>query len=798
MLTQKFGAGKLVIVGTATDELEKQFEHLGASAIVCRNATELAAAVPRNGHTPPADLAVWIYPPSAADDDAIVAELARFADDIVLVPGGGAALPKRRPAVVESFQAFGFTPDYDFDVTDLDPGALRLGRRQIPGDGSFVPAVETAFARLNQQMRALERVLRTRMSELEAADRHIAKLEEKVLSLKEAKRELKQLKLEKHALRKCPERKIGQVLLAPYRLPQKLFREVSKRRQSAAVEAPRQAVNSASEYQAWFTGHRVAPQEVSAMRIESRRFTHAPLISIITPVFNTPVAWLEAAIDSVLAQAYENWELLLVDDASTEEATRAALPLLAARDSRIHLDGLAESGGISAASNKGLSIASGEWIGLLDHDDVLEPDALYQTAKLLQTHPDADLIHSDEDKLTEEGFDAPLFKPDWSPDFFLSYNYICHFTTMRRRLVDEVGGFRSEFDGAQDYDLFLRIIERTQRIHHVPRILYHWRRSASSTSDNIRRKPKALEAGKCAIQEHLARTGQAGHVAVDWRTHAYWVKREITRARKVCIIIPTRDGIPLLSRCVESLVKKTTYPHYEIVIVNNDSGSPEARDYFAQTPHRLLHFEGPFNFSALNNFAVEQTECPWLLFLNNDVEIIDGEWLRAMVEHVQRPEVGAVGARLLYPDNTIQHAGVVLGVGGIAQHAFRGFPAEDPGVNRQLQVTRNYSSVTGACLMTRREVFEEVGGFDEERLPVTFNDVDLCLKMHRAGYLIVYTPFAQLYHYESATRRRSLEALETDVMRERWADFLARDPFYNPNLSRERADFSLGKLPSPA
>ena len=798
MLTQKFGTSKVVVVGAAAAELKKQLERLQSPAIVCENAGALAAAVPRNGRTPPADLAVWVYSLSAADQDAIIAELAQIADDIVLVPGAGAALPKRRPQLVESFRQFGFVPDYDYDVTDLDPGALRLARRQAAEDASFVPAVETAFARLNQQMRAVERILRTRMSELEAADRHIAKLEEKVLSLKEAKRELKQLKIEKHALRKCPERKIGQVLLAPYRLPQKLFREAAKRRQSPPAEAPRQGVDSASDYQAWLMQHRVTPQEASAMRVESRSFKDAPLISIITPVFNTPVAWLEAAIDSVLAQAYENWELILVDDASTDEVLLAALPIQAARDPRIHLDGLTESGGISAASNKALSIASGEWIGLLDHDDLLEPDALYQTAKLLQTHPDADLIHSDEDKLTEEGYDAPLFKPDWSPDFFLSYNYICHFTTLRRTLVDEVGGFRSEFDGAQDYDLFLRIVERTQRIHHVPRILYHWRRSTSSTSDNIRRKPKALEAGKCAVQEHLQRTGQAGHVAVDWRTHAYWVKRQITRPRKISIIIPTRDGIPLLSRCIDSLVKKTTWADYEIVIVNNDSESQEARDYFAHTPHRLLHFEGPFNFSAINNFAVEQTQCSWLLFLNNDVEIIDGDWLRAMVEHVQRPEVGAVGARLLYPDDTIQHAGVVLGVGGIAQHAFRGFPAEDPGVNRQLQVTRNYSSVTGACLMTRREVFEEVGGFDEQRLPVTFNDVDICLKMHRAGYLIVYTPFAQLYHHESATRRRSIEALETDVMRERWPDFLERDPFYNPNLSRERADFSLGKLPSPA
>ncbi|MDQ6625860.1 MAG: glycosyltransferase family 2 protein [Verrucomicrobiota bacterium] len=795
VLTQKLGDGKLLIVTAAAEELAQQFQNLQRPITICRTGREIAAALPANGHTPSADIAVWIYAQIEADDEAVVSELSRVAGDIVLLPGAGAEAPKRRPELVEAFRAFGFVPDYNSDVTDLEAGALRLVRRHGAEERASVAEVETAFARLNQKMRGVERILRTRMSELEAADRHIAKLEEKVLSLKEAKRELKQLKAEKHALRKCPERKIGQVILAPYRLPQKLFREVAKRREPKHVEAPRQAVNSASEYQAWFSRHQATAEQLTAMRAESATFKNAPLISLITPVFNTPVAWLEAAIDSVLAQAYEKWELILIDDASTDEATVAALPALVARDARIYFERLPQSAGISAASNRGLSVATGDWIGLLDHDDLLEPDALYQTAKLLQEHPDADLIHSDEDKLTENGFDAPLFKPDWSPDFFLSYNYICHFTTLRRTVVDAVGGFRSEYDGAQDYDLFLRIVERTQRIYHVPRILYHWRRSASSTSDNIRRKPKALEAGKRAIEEHLDRRGEAGHVAVDWRTHAYWVKREIDRPHKVCIVIPARDAIPLLSRCIDSLVKKTSYSDYEIVIVDNDSQSEEARDYFARTPHRLLHFEGPFNFSAINNFAVEQTQCPWLLFLNNDVEIIDSEWLSAMVEHVQRPEVGAVGARLLYPNGTIQHAGVVLGVGGIAQHAFRGFPSEDPGVNRQLQVTRNYSSVTGACLMTRREVFDEVGGFDEERLPVTFNDVDLCLRMHRAGYLIVYTPFAKLYHHESATRRRSVEALETDVMRERWAHFLERDPYYNPNLSRERADFSLGKLP---
>ena len=791
MLTQKFGRAGLVIVGEGTRAIEGQLAHLDVEAITCLSANELPARLPPNGQEPVARVAVWIYPKSEGEDAAQVAELARVADEVVLVPGAGAEVAKRRPRLVESFRQFGLAPDYDSDLSDLDSAALRLTRRPVENADASIPAVETAFARLNQRVEGLERTLRTRMSELEAADRHIAKLEEKVLSLKEAKRALKQLKQEKQALRKSPERKIGQVLLAPYRLPQKLYREVRKRVQRPATAG--QGVKSAREYQAWFDRHRVKTQELAAMRAEAASFPRAPLISILTPVFNTPVAWLETAVDSVLAQVYENWELVLIDDASTDEATVAALARLTSRDPRIRLTRLDQNGGISVASNQGLSVASGEWIGLLDHDDLLEPDALFRNVVLLQTHPDADLIYSDEDKLTEHGFDAPLFKPDWSPDFFLSYNYICHFTILRRARVDEVGGFRSEFDGAQDYDLFLRIVEKTQRIHHLPRILYHWRRSATSTSDNIRRKPKALEAGKKAIAEHLQRRGESGYVAIDWRTHAYWVKREVAQPRKVCIFIPVRDGIPLLARCIDSLVKKTSYHDYEIVIVNNDSESEEARDYFASTPHRLLHYEGPFNFSAINNFAVEQTDCPWLLFLNNDVEVIESEWLSAMVEHVQRPEVGAVGARLLYPDDTVQHAGVVLGVGGIAQHAFRGLGAEEPGVCRQLQVTRNYSSVTGACLLTRREVFDEMGGFDEERLPVTFNDVDLCLKMRRAGYLIVYTPFAKLYHHESATRRRSAEALETDVMRERWPDLLARDPYYNPNLSRERADFSLGR-----
>jgi GT2 family glycosyltransferase len=650
-------------------------------------------------------------------------------------------------------------------------------------------AEEAIVARLQSQVDQLQRALRVRTTEVDQADRHIARLEESLLKLKQAKRELRELKRERRALRSSPERRIGQVLLAPYRLPQGLFREIRKRFGLPRWPSPEP---SKTEYQAWLDRHRVSPAQARSMREESRIFSYRPLISIITPVFNTPGAWLKEAIDSVLAQAYENWELILVNDASTNRETLDVLRPQASRDARIRLIRLEQNGGISVASNRGLAEAQGEWIGLLDHDDLLEPDALFQTAKLLQTHSDVDLIYSDEDKLTAEGFTDPMLKPDWSPDFFLACNYLCHFISIRRELVLRIGGFCSQFDGSQDYDLLLRAIERTDRIHHIPRVLYHWRRSASSSSSGFRQKPGQFEAGRHAVDEHLRRKGIKGHVAIDWHTHTYWVNRELADAKKISIIIPMCDRIEPLARCIESITTRTSYPSYEIVVVGKDSRSEEARAYVGRSEHRLLYYDGPFNYSAINNFAVEQTESPWLLFLNNDIEVIEPDWLIYMAEHVQRPEVGAVGARLLNPDDTIEHAGVVLGENGIAQPAFRGFPAEHPGVCRQLQIMRNYSAVSGACLLTRRKVFQEVGGFDEESLPDAFADVDLCLKMGRAGYLIIYTPFAKLYHYESTSRRCNVEAPEAEVIRQRWAGVLERDPYYNPNLSRERADFSLG------
>ena len=790
LIAQKFGRDPMLVVTADREELERQFREVGIPLTAFGSIAQLAASVPQNGTGARVGTALWFYSSESAADEQAIKALAASADGVVLIPEPGADIALRRPQLVQAFGRAGLWPDYGCDLSGIGVGAVRLTRTVPESSQAIVPAVESAVAQLQRHVRGLERSLRTRMAELEAADRHISKLEEKLLKWKEAKRQVKQLKAEKHALRKSPERKVGQVLLAPYLLPQKLVREVRKRFPKTQKRSG--APKPSTDYQVWFERHRVKPEDMAAMREEAGRFDYQPCITIITPVFNTPPQWLEECVESVLSQIYEKWELILIDDNSTDAGMLKLLPELAARDSRIVLTRIEHRGGISAASNRGLDRAEGEWIGFLDHDDVLEPDALFQHVKWLQEHRDADLIYSDEDKLTEEGLDSPIFKPDWSPDYFLSCNYICHFTLIRRAVLRDVGGFRSEFDGAQDYDLFLRVIERTTRIDHIPRILYHWRRSLASTADNIRRKPGSLETGRLALEAHLERQRARGHVTVDWRTHAYWIKRELPETKKISIIIPVRDQVDLLSRCLDSISSLTSYAPYEVVIVDNDSRTPEARAYLSSLKHRVLNFSGPFNFSAINNFAVEQTDAPWLLFLNNDTEVIDGDWLNTMAEHIQRPEVGAVGPRLLYPDDTVQHGGIVVGVGGIAEHAFRGFPAEAPGVCRQLQVTRNYSAVTGACLLTRREVFNKVGGFDEESLPVTFSDVDLCLKIRRAGYLVVYTPFARLYHHESASRRRSVEPLETEVMRERWPGVLEYDPYYNPNLSRERADFSLG------
>jgi glycosyltransferase involved in cell wall biosynthesis len=640
---------------------------------------------------------------------------------------------------------------------------------------------------MNEELDALERKLEIRNRELMEAHGHIAVVEEKLLKLKQYRRELKLLKEERRRLRQSPERRVGQILLAPYRLLEKPAKRVWKKVQQ--LNARRGKPAASTEYQEWFEKHRASTENLASMRHEMHAFASQPLVSILTPVFDTPVPWLHDAVQSVLAQVYDNWELLLIDDGSTDADLLHALPALASRDRRIRLVTLESHQGISAALNRGLDLANGEWITFLDHDDLLEPDALFQNVKRLQENPGLDLIYSDEDKLTDQGFESPILKPDWSPDFFLSCNYLCHMIFLRRDLVREVGGFQSQFDGSQDYDLLLRVSERTNRIYHIPRVLYHWRRSENSSASDVRQKPGQLEASWRAIEAHLERRGEQTRVAVDWRSHAFYVRRELREARKISIVIPSFRGWKSLERCLESVVSRTSYPNYEIVIVQ--MGERDKIDEAAtKFPHRVLYFADAVNDSAAKNYAVAHTDSPWLLFLDENVEAIASDWLTIMAEYLQRPETGAVGPRLINPAGTIEHAGLVLNVNGIAQSAFRGFPAEHPGVNRQLQMTRNYSAVSGACLLMRREVFQQVGGFDE-KLSGVFADVDLCLKMRRAGYLIVYTPLAKL-HWDALPFEK-LDVNGEAIMRQRWSAALERDPYYNPNLSRDSGDFSLGK-----
>jgi len=787
VLSRKFGHGRFLIIGANLHTLGSQFAKANREADVW-SYDDLASKLDQDAGEARFETAIWLYPSPTSEDERVAQALSHRADRIVLLPGAGADASARRPELIQCFGRFGVVPDYECDLIDLDPAAVCLRRPPAKAASGLVSAVEAAFARINRQLAALRRVTEARGSELEEAHRHIAALEEKLLKLKEYRRELKLLKEQRQTLRKSAERRIGQILLAPYRLPEKLVQTLWKTFHRDS-RRPRRST-AGSEYQEWFEQHRASAEGLKRMRNEARTFTCLPLISVITPVFDTPVQHLEEAVESVLAQAYENWELVLVDDGSADSDLLRVLPTFAARDRRIVLASPAKHAGISAALNRGLALARGEWVAFLDHDDLLEPDALFLIVKLLQTHPDADLIYSDEDKLGEDGFEAPLFKPDWSPDFFLSYNYLGHLTAICRALVQEAGGFGSQFDSAQDYDLFFRVIEQTNQIHHIPRVLYHWRRTESSSAISVRQKPGQLEASRLAIEDHLKRRGERVYVAVDWRTHAFRVRRELLESSKISIIIPSYHGPNSLERCLGSLIGKTSYPNYEIVVVRAGDKSSGATVCCSRFPHRLLNFSDVADSSAAKNYAVAQTDSSWLLFVDDSVEAIAPDWLTIMAEHVQRPEVGAVGPRLLNPGGTVEHAGIVVGIDGTAQLAFRGFPAEHPGANRQLQVTRNCTAVSSACMLTRREIFQEAGGF-EENLSGVLADVDLCLKMRRAGHLIVYTPFAKLYWH--ATQPETIDASEDPIMHERWAGALQHDPYYNPNLSRERADFSLGK-----
>lgn len=554
------------------------------------------------------------------------------------------------------------------------------------------------------------------------------------------------------------------------------------------------------DYEQWYENHKALPEELEKQKNE--KWKRKPLISIVVPVYNTPQVFLRQMIESVQNQSYSEWELC-IGNASPENKEMKKILEEYKKDARIKEVEIPENKGISQNTNRAMEIASGELIGLLDHDDLLAPNALYEIAKAVNEHPDAEVIYTDEDKVTtdlKEHF-QPHLKPDFNLDLLRSNNYICHFFVASRNLIKRVGGFRPEFNGAQDYDLILRCTEQAKQIVHIPKILYHWRVHKASTADNPASKMYAFDAGKRAIEEHLVRCRTKGTVQHTKDLGFYRVKYEICGEPLVSIIIPNKDQSEALKKCLDSIREKTSYRNYEIIIVENNSEEPETFAFYkkiAGEKIKVVTWEGEFNYSAINNFGVRHARGDYLLLLNNDVEIINGDWLTEMLSHCQRKEVGIVGAKLYYPDNTIQHAGIIIGIGGVAGSVFVGLPRAFSGYLHKASIQLDLSAVTAACMLVKRSVFEQVGGL-EEKLKVAFNDVDFCLRVREKGYLVVYDPYAELYHYESKTRgaedtKEKIRRFQTEIeyMRSHWIGLLKKgDPYYNCNLSLTKWDYSL-------
>ncbi len=557
----------------------------------------------------------------------------------------------------------------------------------------------------------------------------------------------------------------------------------------------------------------MTPERLSAAREESARLSRQPLFSIVMPTYNTDENWLRRCIDSVQAQAYPNWELCIADDASKKPHVMRVLAAYAKADVRVKVKSRASNGHISATSNTALELATGDYIVLLDHDDELHPLALFEVAKALNAHPEWKVLYSDEDKIDQNSrrYD-PYMKPDWNYDLFLSHNCISHLGVYERQLVRELGGFREGYEGSQDWDLALRCVEAAgpQGIGHIPKVLYHWRAIPGSTALAVGEKNYAHDAGLKAVGDHLRRIGVNATVEeMDGRPGNFRTRYRVPEpAPLVSLIIPTRNGVHLLRRCVESILQLTTYDNYEIVIVDNQSDEAQTLVYLreiAQDPRvRVIEYDKPFNYSALNNEAVAQTNGTVVGLVNNDIEVITPDWLQEMVGHAMRPQIGAVGAMLYYPNDTIQHAGVILGVHGVAAHAYCGSPRGYPGAMGRASLTQSMSAVTAACMLIRREVYEEVGGLNES-LRVAFNDVDFCLRVRQAGYRNLWTPFAELYHHESATRgyedspeKQKRFLSEVEFMQAEWHDELAADPAYSVNFTLTDAPFELAFPPRDA
>lgn len=568
-----------------------------------------------------------------------------------------------------------------------------------------------------------------------------------------------------------------------------------------------QGIDNDYDYGEWYSLTKPSNEELERQRME--RFEYMPKFSIVIPAYKTPEKYLKEMLDSILAQTYENWEVCVADGSPAGEGIERVLSRYAERDRRFKYVILGENKGISGNTNAAMDMADGDFIVLADHDDTMTPDALYECAKVLGEHPECDVIYSDEDKMDMDGgalFD-PHFKPDFNIDLLCSVNYICHLFVVSHDLAARVGGFRQEFDGAQDYDFIFRCTEKAAKICHIPKVLYHWRCHKDSTASNPESKLYAFEAGSRAIMAHYERVGiEAEKVEKGVDYGIYHSTYKILNDPMVSIIIPNKDHHQDLDLCLRSIKERATYRNVEFVIIENNSTSPETFAYYEKIQKEfdnvhVVRWEREFNYSAINNFGVTFAKGEYLLFLNNDTELIAENFIEEMLGLCQREDVGAVGARLLYQDDTIQHAGVVVGFGGIAGHTFIGLHKAENSYFHRAMSTQDYSAVTAACMMTKKSLFEAVGGFTEE-LAVAFNDIDYCMKVRAAGKLVVYNPYALLYHYES--KSRGLEDTPEKVARfnreikkfsERWPEILEKgDPFYNPNLTLRKSNFALRDL----
>lgn len=588
-----------------------------------------------------------------------------------------------------------------------------------------------------------------------------------------------------------------------------LLREGARAAGDDLISQYRESIRPADGgYEGWFSSYASHACSESTRRERLERLQSRPTISILLPTYNTPERWLCLAIESVLAQSYPHWELCIADDASGDPAVRRLIDSYVQKDQRIRVVYRETNGHISSSSNTALGMAGGEYVALMDHDDELAPDALLHVVEAINLQPSAKLIFTDEDKIDETGrhYD-PYFKPDLNRDLLLGQNCVCHFGVYHKRLMEQLGGFRKGYEGAQDWDLALRATELLQdkEVVHVPKVVYHWRSISGSTARGGEQKDYAAGAGMRAVRDHLQRVNVEAEVTADEAGYLSIRRRLPELPPLVTIIIPTRDKAELLRLCVESILLRTRYPAYEVLVIDNGSVEDETFALFdswsGESRVKVLRYDHPFNYSSINNFGYQNGAGDVICLMNNDIEVITPDWLGEMVTHALRSDVGAVGAMLYYPNDTIQHAGVVTGIGSVAGHVYVGKPRGYAGQMGRARLTQEVSAVTAACMVLRREVMEQVGGLDEG-LKVAFNDIDLCLRIRRLGYRIIWTPLAELYHHESASRgyedtpeKRERFEREVVFMKERWGKSLALDPFYNPNLTIDGEPYGLSYPP---